>query len=142
MKRSNIPYIISSLTLFLMLVALCVVIFWMIYPYRPLIFKDAKLRLDNKIVQREGTLSYKVSYCKNTTSSASLTRSFVDDIVYSTSTLITNRPDGCNKMNVEVEIPHNLPLGKYYLENTYVYKVNPIREVTVKIRTEQFEIIE
>ena len=115
--------------------------FWMIYPYKPLVF-NSKFSFGNKIFRQGGVLWYTSDYCKYTNSSTIVSRSFVNGIIFTTPTITTARPKGCNKIVLGIDIPKELPVGTYHLENTYSYKVNPLRTVIVKQKSDNFQIIE
>ena len=129
----------TILIAFLLLMLLGV---WQFYPYKTLVFKDKPFPVINKVVRRGGFLQYTSNYCKYIDMSATLSRIFVNGLVYSTPMTQTNRKLGCHKVTVGVGIPHELPVGFYRLDNTYEYQVNPIRTIIIKGSTEVFEVVE
>lgn len=123
-------------------ILLVVIIYWMLFPYKTLVFSDAQFPVQNKVIKQGGTLYYISNYCKYTDLSATLTRNFTDGVVFSTPNETTNRESGCHTITVAVAIPKELPAGNYFLHNRYVYQVNPIREIVIEHDTERFVITE
>jgi hypothetical protein len=98
--------------------------------------------IENKIIKSGENLEYKVCYCKYTELRPTITRTFVDGIIFAMpSNLGINNPIGCGTNLIEIQIPISLPAGKYRLETAYRYQVNPIRTIDVFTTTEQFEVI-
>ena len=133
---------LSWLTIFSAIIGIAVVTYWLIYPYQLLTFNDAVFPVVNKTVKSGGTLRYVSDYCKYTDASATVTRSFVNEIIFVTPTTITNRPTGCAVITVEIALPKELPIGTYHLSNTYTYEINPLRTVVIKEDTEEFKVVE
>lgn len=126
---------IFSGTLLILLVT-----FWLIYPYNPLEFKSP-IKILTKHVKAGDHLQYTIDYCKNIDIPATLTKEFVDGVVFATSPVITNNPQGCSN-TVGVTVVPNIPSGKYKIRFTYVYKVNPLREISVTTESDDLFIIE
>ena len=65
----------------------------------------------------------------------------VDGLVFALPDVTTavNAP-GCRVQNFAVEVPHSLPNGDYFMTIEFVYKVNPLREVSIITNTEQFVV--
>jgi hypothetical protein len=124
-------------------IILCLMLtFWMVYPYNPIVFNEAEFPVAAKQIKQGDMLFYTTDYCKYTTLPARVTRSFINSIIYVTPTTITNRPTGCHVIVIGTLVPKELPLGMYYAEMSYQYQVNPIRTITIKVKTEEFEVIQ
>jgi hypothetical protein len=130
---------ISYLTLVTAFICVGVLGFWSLYPYKPNDIKSLKI-LDT-VVTAGGTLSYEVSYCKETTLHATVTRSFVNGVIFTTNTVSGDVPMGCHTNKVYIVVPQELPSGTYSLRILWVYKVNPIREVALVLDSNKFQII-
>jgi hypothetical protein len=72
---------------------------------------------------------------------SSTTRRFVDGIIYTTPSVESSRPSGCEENDIYVDVPSGLPVGRFSLEILYRYKVNPLRSIDVIKRTEPFAVI-
>jgi hypothetical protein len=142
MKLRKILLLISSVSLFMAFIALCLFFFWLIYPYKPLVFKTEKFKVQNPIVRQGDNLLYTSDYCKYSPNTYLVSRTFENSLVFSTPAFISNRPLGCKKITVGVLVPPELPPGKYILINKYQTELNPIRTLTIEQRTEEFTVIE
>ncbi len=134
--------VISVLTFIVAFFMLLLFGYWYNYPYKTLVFNDSVFPVITKTVKQGGTLKYTSKYCKFVRLPAVTSRSFANDLVFSTPEMTTDRESGCHTIIVAVPIPRELPGGKYHLENTYTYRVNPIRTIVIKHNTEDFIIIE
>lgn len=135
-------FLLSFFAIGMGIITVLTVMFWLVYPYKPIVFNDPVFPIRNRIVKAGGTLSYTSDYCKHISLTAIVSRTFVNGLIFITPPSITKRPNGCHTISVEVSIPHELPAGTYHLENIYSYQVNPIRTVTVSQNTEEFEVVE
>jgi hypothetical protein len=138
-KILNCFYFLVYIMLF---ISMFVVFYWYNYPYKPLIFKDKVFPVVTKTVKRGGTLNYISNYCKSTSITAIVSRTFINDIIYSTPSIVSGRDMGCHKIIVQVIVPLELPAGKYFIHNSYAYHMNPFRTVVITQDTEKFEVIE
>ena len=117
-------------------------IFWSVYPYRPIQFKNLPYKVKNKVIKAGGVLEYTSDYCKYTNEIPSTIRSFVNDIIYNLPVgQATKKPIGCAKSTFILLVPKELPPSIYILKTTYTYKVNPIRNIVVTNDTEKFEVV-
>jgi hypothetical protein len=117
--------------------------YWEIYPYKLITFNDNgfyPIVNENKTVQQGGLLSYISDYCKYTDIAPRIYRTYQDGLVFVVPEVATSRQGGCNKITVNIEVPRTLPVGTYTLQTIYVYKVNPIREISVLKTTEKFTV--
>ena len=140
MKDHKIPYYISMITL-LLAWALLIHITWLgLYPYEPLVINRVTILGDT--FQRGGLLMYEIDFCKNMDISATVAKHFEDGILYRLRSEESHLEKGCHVKTIALEIPHNMPIGKYKLCSSATYHVNQIRDITVKYSTEEFEVIE
>jgi hypothetical protein len=114
--------------------------FWQFYPYKVLTFNNSPFPVMEKNIKAGGTLTYTIDYCKEINNGALISKTFSDEISYSVESELNNRPIGCHKINVDIDIPKTLPPDEYNLQLVYRFKLNPIRYVEVSARTEQFNI--
>lgn len=131
---------LSSLIVFVLISVVAVMTFWSVYPYKVIEFKDEVYPIHTKTVERGGTLVYEVNACKYTSLSPSITKYFVDGVVYETPKVYGVVDPGCRKTDVAMYVPLALPLGEYKVKLIIHYKVNPIRTVEFTNYTETFTI--
>ena len=133
---------IAYLTLFLAFILVCFLSFWVLYPYKPIEFKNDKFKVNVCEVTRGSYVTYFVSYCKNSDVTPVVTRTFVDGIIYT----MPQDPQpclkkGCHDVKFFIYVPKALPEGTYSIKSTYSFKVNPIRKIDIYGETVEFEVI-
>lgn len=116
--------------------------FWLLYPYKPVMFKNIPFPVDKKEYKRGDTLIYHTDYCKYMNINPIVTRHFNDEISY----MLSSNPAlvkkvGCDNINVQIRIPETLLPDEYIIKINYSYKVNPIRTVDVQAETARFEVV-
>lgn len=113
--------------------------YWLAYPYNPVVFKDSVFPIVEKDIKAGHPLTYISRYCKYTKDGYSqISRTFVDGIIFVTPPTTSFRPIGCQSINVQIEVPFNLPPGEYHLHNIYTFQVNPIRTIVIEKDSELF----
>jgi hypothetical protein len=131
---------ISYLTILASFILIGLLVFWCLYPYKPITFNEPHQVL-TKEVKRGEHLVYQVNYCKNTKSIPTITKIFVDGIIYAVPEIVAvDRETGCNIQQVQMYVPKALPDGEFYVKISYKYQVNPLRSITVVTQTEKFTI--
>lgn len=124
----------------LFLAFVCLMTFWLVYPYKTLEIKRAEVI--TPIVAQNDHVHYKLDYCKYNSKPATVHKSFVDGIVYRLPAKVSNVPEGCREgATVAVEIPHSLPPGQYKIQSITTYQVNPIRRIDVFYETDTFHVV-
>jgi len=139
---NKIFYILSWIAILSAIGITILVSFWYFYPYNIITFNTKKFSVQNKNVKQNEYLIYKSEYCKHMPLISQTSRSFVNGIIYTTPSTMTDRETGCHTVNVQVHVPPELPPGKYYLSVLYQYKVNPVRIITIKRISDQFTVLE
>jgi hypothetical protein len=127
-------------TIFLGL-AFIVFLYWSLYPYKTVEYRTEKFKVVTKEVRQNGILLYDVDACKYTNVKPEVDAIFVDSIKYLSAEQFAKLIEGCRITRVERHIPESLPLGKYHLEVTVRYPVNPIRTIIKTTSTEDFIVI-
>jgi hypothetical protein len=115
--------------------------YWFVAPYQVLTFKEGNNVLVETTVQSGGYLQVKEKYCKKMALPSSVSRKFLDGVVYQVPIYVENRPVGCHEVIEYVYIPKALPTGKYQATIIYTYKVNPLREINYELTTEFFDVV-
>lgn len=133
---------LTWLTIFSAMGLLLLVGYWLYFPYKTVVFSEPKFPVINKTIKQGKILTYTSNYCKYTSLPAKTNRTFVNGLIYSTPEMFTNRERGCHSVNIGIIIPAELPPGVYHIENTYSYRVNPIRIITVSQKSENFTVVE
>ena len=68
---------------------------------------------------------------------------FIDGVIYSVPENTSDFETGCYDTVINsVKIPDSLPEGTYFYEETVVYRVNPLKEVSYTFKTPEFTVVE
>lgn len=137
----KVMFYFSGLSIISAFISLCVVIFWLVYPYKVLEIKDPVFPVVNKTVKQNGELKFVSNYCKYLDITCKTSRFFLNEIIYYIPQTTSHIKIGCQKITISVHVPDTLPPSIYYLQNIYEYQVNPIRTITVIKNTEKFRVI-
>lgn len=127
-----------------MFVSICLITFWLVYPYEPFTAKQP-FKVITKQLHIGEDFSYIAEYCKYTDAAPiKVLRQLIDGYAYDLpSSTSNNFPAGCR--TVTVTLPLNVPAtvhpGTYHVLITGSYQVNPVRIWTYQLKTEEFEII-
>jgi len=135
-------YWISSVLLAISLIALGVVTFWLVYPYKVIEIKGSEFKVENKVVRRGDVIRFTSDYCKYMDIASTITRIFSNGVLFYTNPITSGAKKGCGTATISVKIQDELSPGEYEIQNIYQYKVNPIRVITIRHNTEKFEITE
>ena len=135
---------ISFISVVSAILLILLVIYWLIYPYKTVKFSYPKFPVLNKnrTIKRGDNLFYQVDYCKYVDLPSLVTKAFSNDIVFFVPETTGNSPTGCHSVNIQMQVPADLPMGDFHVMLTYTYQVNPIRSVTVRQETEEFKVVE
>jgi len=139
----------AYLTLILAAFLIGVVAYWLFYPYKTIELTPttdfeivAGVEGEANVIEQGRTLSYAFAYEKYTDVIPDITRNFVDGIIFQSSVGGMGLKRGSGFAIVEVRIPRTLPPGRYYLEITREFHMNPLRTIIESDRTEAFTVIE
>jgi hypothetical protein len=133
--------LMAFLSLAVVTLSITIVFYWLLYPYNPVTFTGENYTIFPKEVKRGETVNYISDYCKYIDIPAVVTRQYIDGLIFIAPSATINRPMGCHKAIFSTTIPSSLPLGEYKMRMIYVFKVNPIKEITIIKDTEQFTVI-
>lgn len=149
--------LIAWITILTALGLMVVSLYWLFYPYKVVSFKSVVKnsavpihKVENKIVKSGGTLIYYVDYCKYTSSTPEITKSFVDGLIYQIPPAVSMITKvGCGVNTIYIDVPESLPVkddvkkisGIYSIKITWVFPLNPIRKETLLTQTEEFTVI-
>ena len=135
--------IMAIWTILIMAVGLTALVgYWELNPYKVLVFNTPFFKVTRSVFHKGESLTYISDYCKYMNLPAQVTRTFSNDLIFTTPTIDTNRDTGCHVITVAVIIPKELPSGKYHLQNIYKFRVNPIRDIKIEQHTEDFTVVD
>lgn len=134
-------FYISITTIISAGVLLLLILYWLLYPYKTIEFKQPLAQVETKEVARGDYLVYILDYCKYTDVEAEINRSFVDGLIYLTPDGIADQPKGCGTARIQIYIPKSMPVGEYKIKQTRHYQLNPIRNESVIYYTEKFKVL-
>lgn len=147
-KLDGKPALYNRLSLILLLIMLGflgLIIIWIVWPYKTLEYEDQfNIPVVEEQVKAGETMTFRIKWCKYVDTPTRLHKRFVNEVVVSLPESWATAGKGCLEKPVDaiVKVPEILTPGIYYLDMTATNKVNPLREVTVHYRTEEFEVIE
>jgi hypothetical protein len=138
--------IISTIVFGSWIIAIFVVVFWLTYPYDPLVINykndEMTLQVESKEVKSGGYLFYTIDYCKKMNINPIISKFFIDGLVYTIPPIPgQNHPVGCGVDRVQVYVPKAITPGDLRMRINYHFQVNPIRAIDVVAETEHFKII-
>lgn len=137
-KVTKLINFISYATLALAFGMITTLFYWSVYPYKPIVISITAI---NTTVKAGDSLFYQADYCKYMQLPATVSRSFVDGIIFSTASIVADNPVGCRTSKMVIEVPKGLISGEYTLKIIYSYQVNPIRHVDVVTVTNPFTVV-
>jgi hypothetical protein len=103
--------------------------------------KSGVIPIINTVVHPGDTLRYTLSYCKYTDKQSTVHRSFVDGQVIILTDTVGKFPKGCRTATVATGVvPETINPGRYYMDVTVEYNINPFRQEFVHYKTSYFEV--
>jgi hypothetical protein len=131
---------IYAILVFVMLF-LILIIYWLVYPYKPIEMKSP-VKVLNSPVKAGEAVHFELEFCKYMDIEAETTKVLVNDYIIPYPTTSGKGKLGCQKMiSSSHTVPDYVSAGTYKIMLTTTYKVNPIRTVQVDYETEEFEVI-
>ena len=92
-------------------------------------------------VKTGSTISVYSSICKVRPYSATVIRHFQDQLIYNLPGFQSNEKVGCTPNGYVIEIPTNLPPDTYTYRVQFVYRINPLKEVTYEVVSNPFKVV-
>lgn len=143
MKSTRCNEILLNMTLVVILIMVGVILYWQIYPYKVLEAKEGNYSLDKTVYKQGEDFNIHFEICKNMDIEEDVYGKFIDGVIYSIPENSSDFETGCYSTYISsVSIPDNLPTGSYVYEETIIYRVNPIRNITYTFTTPEFEVVE
>lgn len=133
----------------------CLVLAWVIvlyiafalfWPVKTLEIKNftenSPIQIKNTIVHPGESLSYQLNYCKYTDLPSTVHRTLIDGQVISLTDTAGQLPTGCHNVTVKTAVvPETINPGKYYLDVSVLYRINPFRTEIIKYHTGYFTVV-
>jgi hypothetical protein len=133
---------IALLIIFVAFCVLCLIGYWLIYPYNPIVIKTQPIQVYPTTVKGGDYIGLRIDYCKYMALPATVMQRFQDDLIYVKPNYQTNNPTGCHSTITTTQIPQELPPATYTITQTYTYQVNPLRMITVTNQTIPFKVVQ
>ncbi len=142
MKNKYLFYIINGIIIFVVMLLLYISCL-LFYPYKPAEFLNVPFPVENDSVYQGEMLRYYIHYNKKMDVPVKVTQTLINHVQINFPPSATRFPVGNYKVvNNDIMIPTFIDPGKAYLMVTFIYHVNPLREITITTRTEDFYILE
>ena len=111
------------------------------FPFNVIKYDTTTLPVINKEVSQGENLYYVLGYCKYMNIIPDVKKSFVNDLLYN---LPPSNPItfvGCRNQTNFINIPAELPLGKYRMNIDVTYKINFLQSRHYQLQTEEFTVV-
>ncbi len=147
MKESVVSrcfYGLSLLTLVLATALMLLLGYWLFWPDKVITVENPlQIKVDKALYHHGDRVTYTFDYCKTRDLIGMVSRALVNEVRISYSETYSNLAVGCNNVKVStLFIPEYAPPGKYHLELTGEYKLNPIRTYTIYLQTVDFMVVD
>lgn len=137
--------ILNTLAGFILLLAFglafyfCYLLFW---PVKPIQFLEGNFQTCKKSYRQGEPMCYRLHYNKFMHVAGEAIVYFEDGVIYQMPSMLTNNPAGLQDYTkVPFVIPDTLPPGNYKMHMDIVYKINPFREITVRLTSNNFDVL-
>jgi hypothetical protein len=143
MRNNTILYLTSLATLFLLFGVICVVGFWLMYPYKTFTQNGGDYKVVHKEIKAGENLVFISDTCRHRVGEVEVRIALVDHILigFPAYNFLQEEKTCSVYENRSVYIPTNVEAGEYFVEITSTMRVNPLRTVSTKFKTETFNVI-
>lgn len=132
-----------NIVLVVMLIMVGLIVYWNVKDYEVIVPQDGNYAIDKTEYHQGEVFNIHLRICKNMDFREDVYGKFIDGVIYSVPENTSDFETGCYDTVISsVKIPDSLPEGSYYYEETVVYRVNPLKEVTYNFRTPEFRVVE
>ena len=115
------------------------ILFWLFYPYNPLeIVQPMVIVNEGKTIKGGGLLLIRTDFCKNTNIKPIIRTWVVNRVEYKLSEEEISNTVGQNNKVIGLIFPRELPADIYHIKKEACYKINPLREICVSYKSEEF----
>lgn len=118
-------------------------IFYMVYPFKPIEFRDAILPVMKPVIKIGEVVPIMMRFTRYTDMSSTVTRRLVDTnyVIMYPDIEISRCAGEYDFVSSSTSIPIHILPGEYYLEFGFIYKIHPLRTVVINKRTEKFRVV-
>ena len=114
--------------------------FWLVYPYKTIAFHNSPFPVIGPVVRGQ-QLNLYVEHTRFTDLPATAIARYTDGIMFTALPMTFQKHPGSYKgISCSWKVPEVLPPGKYYLDLSFSYEVNPLRTIVVQARTQEFVV--
>ena len=100
------------------------------------------VQIENAVVHPGDSLQYVLDYCKYADIPSVVHRSLIDGQVITLTDTQGQLPLGCHTLIANTAIiPETVNPGRYYLDVSVIYQVNPLRSQVTHYRTVYFDVV-
>jgi len=137
-------YLFSILTLIATFILLTLIGYWLFYPDNIVVVENPnQIKVDKQVYKHEEHIKYTFSYCKSRPMFGLIARALTNDITITYTNIYSDLEAGCHSVTFgDLFIPEFAPPGKYHINISAEYKINPIRTFIVNLQTVEFMVIE
>lgn len=138
----NLGFCFSMGTIVISMALLLYFAYMILYPFEPAEFMNAPFPVKEKVITAGDRISYYVEYHKLMNVPARANTTLVNHVQINFSEVNSFLSKGDYEViNHDITIPEFVTPGTYHLVITWTYRINPIREIVMTSRTEDFEIV-
>lgn len=137
---------INHITVYLLIITallLALVGYWLVYPQKVMVIENPmNVKLDKTVYQKGERITYELHYCKYQPYTATVLRTLVNSIRISYTEMRSDLAVGCGTIHSsDLQIPEFAEVGRYHIETTMEYKINPLRTEKITWRSQEFDIV-
>jgi len=141
--KDKILYWLAIGTILLTMGTIFYVFYLLFYPFKTFEVLNSPFPLVKKELKRGEAILYRTSFCRYTDISATIIQQIINETIISLPIIQAESPKGCfEKIISNIKVPSEISSGKAYLNITFVFKVNPLRDIIYTARTEEFTVID
>lgn len=139
--KHRFSYYISLIIILLASALILLVSFWLFWPYK-VAEVETPLKVMNSPVEKGQHIIAEIHFCKYKDVVGVANTELINTLIYHLPTSTGKAPVGCYEKKISWQIPQALPSGNYFLRESVVYQVNPLKKITISFETEKFEVKE
>lgn len=119
--------------------ALLAILINAVYPYKTISFLEP-IEIQEPVYAGE-TLYYRLHFIKHIDRPAKISRSLVNERTITYTAYSNNLEPGEHNRTFFLSVPREVRPGHHHLEITWEYRINPLRAVTVKKMSKEFNVL-
>ena len=139
--ENKLTGIVLNLILIGILVIIALILYWSLRPYNVIEYQVDYFEMQKDEYVVGEPLTYRIAFCKKGNYTGTVIRTLHDGIIYIFPEIISKSPQGCIDQISTTTVVPNVPTGEYVYEDTVIYQVNPIREISYTMKSTPFKIV-